>query len=109
MFILEFSITGTFIVRDHNIVDIHIIILDRCPLEDPKSVENIQTCLLGVLQNMLRVRYQGASGRHLARIMDVFIKLRGLNEEFLMVYKKICQDRFIIQHLPELLQFLFDE
>lgn len=82
---------------------------DRCPLEDPKSVEKIQTCLLGVLQNMLRVRYQGASGRHLARIMDVFIKLRGLNEEFLMVYKKICQDRFIIQHLPELLQFLFDE
>lgn len=41
MFILEFLIIGIFIGRDYNIVDIYIIILDRCLLEDLKSVEKI--------------------------------------------------------------------
>ncbi|XP_062585820.1 nuclear receptor ROR-beta-like [Saccostrea cucullata] len=82
---------------------------DRCSLENPEAVEKIQVNLLKVLQYLLKERYGEGSGRQLAKIMDVFIKLRGLNEEFLMVYKKICQDKFLIEQLPELLQFLFDE
>lgn len=39
IFILEFLII--FIGRDYNVVDIYIIILDRCLLEDSKSVEKI--------------------------------------------------------------------
>ncbi|XP_061180642.1 nuclear receptor ROR-beta-like [Saccostrea echinata] len=82
---------------------------DRCSLENPEAVDKIQVNLLKVLQYLLKERYEEGSGRQLAKIMDVFIKLRGLNEEFLMVYKKICQDKFLIEQLPELLQFLFDE
>ncbi|XP_056002632.1 vitamin D3 receptor-like isoform X2 [Ostrea edulis] len=82
---------------------------DRCSLQNPGAVERIQTDLLEVLQYLLRERYREGCGRQLAKIMDVFVKLRGLNEEFLMVYQKICQDRFLIEQLPELLQFLFDE
>ncbi|XP_022308590.2 nuclear receptor ROR-beta-like [Crassostrea virginica] len=82
---------------------------DRCSLEDPGTVEKIQVSLLRLLESLLKERYGKDGGKQLSKIMDVFVKLRGLNEEFLMLYRKICQDKFLIEHLPELLQFLFDE
>ena len=84
-------------------------VVDRCSLEDPGTVEKIQVSLLRLLESLLKERYGKDGGKQLSKIMDVFVKLRGLNEEFLMLYRKICQDKFLIEHLPELLQFLFDE
>lgn len=84
-------------------------VVDRCSLDDPGTVEKIQVSLLRLLESLLKERYGKDGGKQLSKIMDVFVKLRGLNEEFLMLYRKICQDKFLIEHLPELLQFLFDE
>lgn len=60
------------------------------------------------LQYLLNKRVKSESGLHFSKILNVFLKLREMNEEFLKFYKQMCEDPMIQQHMPELLHFLID-
>lgn len=82
---------------------------DRCSLEDPNKVEEIQTKLIDMLDNLLKKTHGQTGGRRLAKIMDLFVRLRALGEEYLQLYKTLCKDKLLTKVIPEMLQFLFDE
>lgn len=63
---------------------------------------------IDALQYLLKKRLGNKSGLHFSRIMNVFLKLREMNEEFLTFYKKMCEDPMIQKYMPELLNFLID-
>lgn len=82
---------------------------DRCSLEEPDKVEEIQTKLTESLENLLKETHGQTGGRRLAKIMDLFVRLRALGEEYLQLYKTLCKDKLLTKVIPEMLQFLFDE
>lgn len=92
--------------------NIHVIgslsLTDRCDLDARDKVEEIQMLFIDALQYLLKKRLGNESGLHFSRIMNVFLKLREMNEEFLTFYKKMCEDPMIQKYMPELLNFLID-
>ncbi|XP_062615638.1 nuclear receptor ROR-alpha A-like [Saccostrea cucullata] len=99
-----------FTPEEHALVlAISLTFRDRCSLEEPDKVEKIQTTLIETLGNLLEETHGNSGGRRLAKIMDLFIRLRALGEEYLQLYKNLCKDKFLIKVIPEMLQFLFDE
>lgn len=81
---------------------------DRCELDARDDVEKIQMLFIEALQYLLNKRVKSESGLHFSKILNVFLKLREMNEEFLKFYKQMCEDPMIQQHMPELLHFLID-
>lgn len=90
------------------ILAICLTFTDRCDLDARDKVEEIQMLFIDALQYLLKKRLGNESGLHFSRIMNVFLKLREMNEEFLTFYKKMCEDPMIQKYMPELLNFLID-
>ena len=72
-------------------------------------MEEIQTKLIDALDSLLKEIHGDTHGRRLAKIMDLFVRLRALGEEYLQLYKTWCKDELLTKVIPEMLQFLFDE
>ena len=85
-----------------------VSLTDRCELDARDQVEDIQMLFIDALQYLLKKRVANESGLHFSKIMNVFLKLREMNEEFLTFYKKMCEDPMIQKYMPELLNFLID-
>lgn len=99
-----------FSQEEHALVlAISLTFRDRCSLEEPDKVEEIQTKLIDSLENLLKETHGQTGGRRLAKIMDLFVRLRALGEEYLQLYKTLCKDKLLTKVIPEMLQFLFDE
>ncbi|XP_048756971.2 nuclear receptor ROR-alpha B-like [Ostrea edulis] len=90
------------------ILAICLTFTDRCELDARDDVEKIQMLFIEALQYLLNKRVKSESGLHFSKILNVFLKLREMNEEFLKFYKQMCEDPMIQQHMPELLHFLID-
>nr|XP_022308454.1 nuclear receptor subfamily 1 group D member 2-like isoform X2 [Crassostrea virginica]XP_022308455.1 nuclear receptor subfamily 1 group D member 2-like isoform X2 [Crassostrea virginica] len=96
-------------VEEHAVIlAICLTFTDRCELDARDQVEEIQMLFIDALQYLLKKRVANESGLHFSKIMNVFLKLREMNEEFLTFYKKMCEDPMIQKYMPELLNFLID-
>ncbi|KAK3101206.1 hypothetical protein FSP39_001751 [Pinctada imbricata] len=82
---------------------------DRCKLQDPERVEKIQLNLVDILHNLLKQHHKSKGTVWFSRIMDVFTTFRSFTEEFYNVYRNMCNDKFLQKHIPEMLEFMFDE
>ncbi|XP_061179873.1 nuclear receptor ROR-beta-like [Saccostrea echinata] len=90
------------------ILAICLTFTDRCELDARDQVEKIQMLFIDAIQYLLNMRVKDDSGVHFSKIMNVFLKLREMNEEFLTFYKKMCEDPMIQKYMPELLHFLIE-
>lgn len=79
---------------------------DRCQLDYPDDVENIQKRLLETLEFTLSKSHHENKGRRLAKLLDLFVRLRVIGDEYLELYKVICQDPIMRENLPEFLIYL---
>lgn len=79
---------------------------DRCQLDSPEDVENIQKRLLETLELTLSKSHYENKGRRLAKLLDLFVRLRVIGDEYLELYKVICQDPIMRENLPEFLIYL---
>lgn len=79
---------------------------DRCQLDYPEDVENIQKQLLETLEFTLSKSHYENKGRRLAKLLDLFVRLRVIGDEYLELYKVICQDPIMRENLPEFLIYL---
>lgn len=80
--------------------------LDRCQLDHPEDVENIQKQLLETLGFTLSKSHHENKGLRLAKLLDLFVRLRVIGDEYLELYKVICQDPIMRENLPEFLIYL---
>ncbi|XP_055995795.1 vitamin D3 receptor-like isoform X2 [Ostrea edulis] len=82
---------------------------DRCRLEQPSFLEQIQDNLVRMLCYLLEDHHGDEFMMTFSRIISMLTGLRGLTENYLLQFKTICSDKFIKREMPELLGFLFDE
>ncbi|XP_061167125.1 nuclear receptor subfamily 1 group D member 2-like [Saccostrea echinata] len=75
---------------------------DRCPLESPQKVEEIQHKLIKVLEILLQESHKQESGVRLAKIMDLFVRLRDMHQEYHDVLEEMCKDDILTECIPEI-------
>lgn len=79
---------------------------DRCVLDSPEDVENIQKRLMETLELTISKSHPENKGRRLAKLLDLFVRLRVIGDEYLESYKVMCQDPCMRENLPEFLIYL---
>lgn len=82
---------------------------DRCRLEQPTFLEQIQDNLVRMLYYLLEDHHGDEFMVAFSRIISMLTGLRSLTENYFRQFKTICKDDLIKQEMPELLGFLFDE
>ncbi|XP_062615631.1 nuclear receptor ROR-alpha B-like [Saccostrea cucullata] len=75
---------------------------DRCPLESPQRVEEIQHKLINVLELLLNETHKEESGIRLAKIMDLFVRLRDMHKEYYDMLEEMCKDDILTECIPEI-------
>ncbi|XP_048736125.2 COUP transcription factor 2-like isoform X3 [Ostrea edulis] len=88
------------------ILGICVTFRDRCELNAPADVENIQETLLDTLEYTINRSHHPNKGWRFAKLLDLFVRLRVIGDEYLELYKTICQDQCLKDNLPEFLMFL---
>lgn len=82
---------------------------DRAKLDNPENVEKMQLEMAKYLRHLLKQHHGDKEILVFAKIIDMFVGIRELNNEYLTEFKKMCQDRVLVRTLPEMLEFLFDD
>ncbi|XP_062621517.1 oxysterols receptor LXR-beta-like [Saccostrea cucullata] len=88
------------------VLGICVTFRDRCKLNSPEEVENIQERLLDTLEFTIQMSHHENKGRRFAKIMDLFVRLRVIGDEYLELYKVICEDQCLKDTIPEFLIYL---
>ncbi|XP_061174547.1 oxysterols receptor LXR-beta-like [Saccostrea echinata] len=88
------------------VLGICVTFRDRCELGSPEEVENIQERLLDTLELTIQTSHHKDKGRRFAKIMDLFVRLRVIGDEYLELYKVICEDQCLKDTIPEFLIYL---
>ncbi|KAJ8299582.1 hypothetical protein KUTeg_023642 [Tegillarca granosa] len=91
------------------ISDQSTILKDRAKLDNPENVEKMQLEMAKYLRHLLKQHHGDKEILVFAKIIDMFVGIRELNNEYLTEFKKMCQDRVLVRTLPEMLEFLFDD
>lgn len=85
-----------------------LLFTDRCPwpLEAQDEVEKIQNKLIKALEKLVAETYQRSGGGRFAKLMDVFVRLRGMYKAYEDAVKVMSKDEFLIECIPEILFWL---
>ena len=86
-----------------------ILFTDRCsePLQAPEKVEEIQNKLIKVLEVQLRKTYPQDGVQRLAKLLNVFVRLREYSKEFDNILETMSKDDILIECIPEMLFFFW--
>lgn len=81
---------------------------DRCPwpLEAQGEVEKIQNMLIKALEKLVAETNQRSGGGRFAKLMDVFVRMRGMYKAYEDIVKVMSKDDFLIECIPEILFYL---
>lgn len=81
---------------------------DRCPwpLEAQDEVEKIQNMLIKALEKLVAETNQRSGGGRFAKLMDVFVRMRGMYKAYEDIVKVMSKDDFLIECIPEILFYL---
>ncbi|KAK3102818.1 hypothetical protein FSP39_014110 [Pinctada imbricata] len=83
---------------------------DRCKITNPDAVEEIQTYLLDILSDLLEDHHGNSCKMWFTHIMDMFTNFRSLSEAYFHHFRtSIRHCQLIQEHMPEILEFAFDE
>ena len=79
---------------------------DRCQLEDASKVEEIQLEIVSLFRSYLkRTRFQEAS-KFFTKVVDCFIVMRAVGDQYLREYGVICQDKLVQKEAPIWLAYI---
>lgn len=95
--------------REHALMlAISLTFPDRCPwpLEAQDEVEKIQNKLIKALEKLVAETNQRSGGGRFAKLMDVFVRLRGMYKAYEDAVKVMSKDEFLIECIPEILFWL---
>lgn len=95
--------------REHALMlAISLTFSDRCPwpLEAQGEVEKIQNMLIKALEKLVAETNQRSGGGRFAKLMDVFVRMRGMYKAYEDIVKVMSKDDFLIECIPEILFYL---
>lgn len=76
------------------------------PLEAHDEVEKIQNKLIKALEKLVAETNQRSGGGRFAKLMDVFLRMRGMYKAYEDAVKVMSKDDFLIECIPEILFYL---
>lgn len=79
---------------------------DRCKLEDASKVDEIQLRVVQIFRShLLRSRIEESS-KFFTKIVDCFIAMRAVGDQYLKEYGVICQDKLVQKEAPIWLAYI---
>lgn len=91
------------------LIAISLVFTDRCSLENPRLVEEIQFSLTQLLQKQLEKTCSSSSFRRFTKIIDCLTVMRDSSELFLKEYSQLCRDEMVIEEVPIMTELLFED
>lgn len=79
---------------------------DRCQLEDSNKVDVIQLKVVQIFRNFLSYSRPKESSKFFTKIVDCFIAMRAVNDQYLKEYGVICQDKLVQKEAPIWLAYI---
>lgn len=91
------------------LIAICLVFTDRCTLENPKLVEQIQISLTQLLRHQLEITCRSSASKRFTKIIDCLIRMRESSELYLKEYNQLCQDEMVIEEVPIMTELLFED
>ncbi|XP_060592888.1 nuclear receptor subfamily 1 group D member 2-like [Ruditapes philippinarum] len=91
------------------LIAISLVFTDRCSLENPSLVEQIQFSLTQLLQKQLQRTCPSSALRRFTKIIDCLTIMRESSELYLKEYSELCQDEMVIEEVPIMTELLFED
>lgn len=79
---------------------------DRCQLEDANKVDEIQLKVVQIFRAYLARTRPSNPSRFFTKIVDCFISMRAVNDQYLKEYGVICQDKLVQKEAPIWLAYI---
>lgn len=79
---------------------------DRCQLEDSNKVDEIQLKVVQIFRSFLSRTRPSISTKFFTKIVDCFIAMRAVNDQYLKEYGVICQDKLVQKEAPIWLAYI---
>lgn len=79
---------------------------DRCLLEDSSKVDEIQLQVVHVFRSFLARTRPGESSLFFTKVVDCFVAMRAVNDQYLKEYSVICQDKLVQKEAPIWLAYI---
>lgn len=91
------------------LIAISLVFTDRCSLENPQAVEQIQFSLTRLLQKQLEKTCHTSALLRFTKIIDCLTVMRESSELYLQEYNQLCQDEMVIEEVPIMTELLFED
>ncbi|XP_045191016.2 nuclear receptor subfamily 1 group D member 2-like [Mercenaria mercenaria] len=91
------------------LIAISLVFTDRCSLENPGLVEQIQFSLTQLLQKQLERTCPSSAFKRFTKIIDCLTIMRESSELYLKEYSELCQDEMVIEEVPIMTELLFED
>ncbi|XP_052269815.1 nuclear receptor subfamily 1 group D member 2-like isoform X2 [Dreissena polymorpha] len=91
------------------LIAISLVFTDRCALENPNLVDQIQVSLTQLLQRQLEKTNPSSATRRFTKIIDCLTIMRESSELYLIEYNQLCQDEKVIGEVPIMTELLFED
>jgi hypothetical protein len=79
---------------------------DRCHLEDSNNVDVIQLKVVQIFRSYLSRTRPSNPTKFFTKIVDCFIAMRAVNDQYLKEYGVICQDKLVQKEAPIWLAYI---
>jgi len=79
---------------------------DRCKLEDIDKVDEIQMQVVQIFRAHLQRSRAAESSKFFTKIVDCFIAMRAVGDQYLKEYGVICQDKLVQKEAPIWLAYI---
>lgn len=79
---------------------------DRCHLEDSNNVDDIQLKVVQIFRSYLSRTRPTNPTKFFTKIVDCFIAMRAVNDQYLKEYGVICQDKLVQREAPIWLAYI---
>ncbi|KAL4224335.1 hypothetical protein ACF0H5_017790 [Mactra antiquata] len=79
---------------------------DRCQLEDTNKVDEIQLKVVQIFRSYLSRTRPDMQSKFFTKIVDCFVAMRAVNDQYLKEYGVICQDKLVQKEAPIWLAYI---
>ena len=88
------------------LIAISVTFGDRCQLENPEMVDDIQLKMVKTFRSLLQRSRLSEASRFFTKCVDVFVAMRAVADQYLKEYDEICQDKLVQKEAPIWLAYI---
>jgi len=103
-------------IQDLNLCDEEVALLgalvilspDRCVLENPALVEEMQLNVAECLKREFKKRHPADGSRRFTKAIDCITEMRECSDMYLQEYNELCKEKVLVEEMPVLSEFVVE-